>query len=240
MDILRNTAGTPIVWNGTPLGTTWAGGAPGPSYPTDYIAFYKFEDDVTDETGNYNASIVGSWSPTYSTGLIGKCIEGAPSGGKYINTGIKESVIGTEWTLCMWIKRTDASDPLNGGLFATATSDSQSSMYIGISRGNHSSYPGAIIMYTTPVWQYTISTERYDDGDWHLICARRDSSDISVSLDNGSEILSDTTSTTSSQDMIFAKYNGSFTNGFIDQAIIYDRVLNTTEESQIWNGGSGV
>ena len=62
-----------LQYNDLYLGDVSVGG--GSAYPTDYIAFYKFEDDLTDETGTYDAVGIGTGAGlAYETGKVDKCL----------------------------------------------------------------------------------------------------------------------------------------------------------------------
>ena len=105
MDILKNTAGNILSYNGTPLGTTW-GVAPTPGIPTDYIAFWQCDGDWTDETGNWNMSGVNS--PTFGAGLFSKQAgEFLRSSNQYAATASHMDTYfagGDSYTVSVWMK----------------------------------------------------------------------------------------------------------------------------------------
>ena len=64
--------------------------------PTDYIAYYKFETDENDETGNYNGTVNGS--TTTFDGTKANFVDDS----SFISTPIFN--LGTSWSISLWFK----------------------------------------------------------------------------------------------------------------------------------------
>lgn len=75
--------------------------------PSNYLVSYKFDDSLTDETGNFNGSAIGS--PAYTTGLNGKsCFHFNGSNG--IATTLAQSDLTSGYSFSFFLKPTDMTN----------------------------------------------------------------------------------------------------------------------------------
>lgn len=80
--------------------------------------------------------------------------------------------------------------------------------------------------------------------DWHLVCVTATGTTVTIYLD-GSSVATDTGATIDFSDWDTFSISGgnsgamSGTVGLVDEVSFFDRALNSTEVSDMWNGGTG-
>ena len=71
----------------------------------DLLVHYKFDDDVTDETGNYDGTVAGT--TTYETGKINNCISSAVGDGYVTIPARAIDLFSGAFTVTLWVKPDD-------------------------------------------------------------------------------------------------------------------------------------
>ena len=249
MDILKNTAGNILSYNGTPLGTTWSAVAPPASYPTDgLIARYDFNDNLDDSYLGLHSSAwtTNSGSPlwTYDANAVE---------GKAFKTNFTWSVgQGTSEMLdCL----TDASittlmDGTNAFSISYWSLDSNPEI-----QGNQTPFwstggniwslkLNAGILHTVGVANGVTSTIRIDTGTWnHIVYSYNGGNAESIYINN---VLDATSTTRGSKGGTGAFYlcgqvnHQALKEGSMDLLYFYNRALDSADVALLYNGGAGV
>lgn len=212
---------------------------PPPGPPSGYIALYKFEDNVNDDTGTYTGTAQNS--PSYATGKVGnKCIV-LNGSNQYVDTNIPSSLFryaNSVYSWAIWVKFTSTS---RGKICMANTNAGSCCLGINENGGN-----GKIEAELSGGQVET--TNAYNDGNWHLIVASKNSNVSNGSfldIDNGTEhiVLTGSAGADYNANLTIGRhgtYNGVYYGGSIDQFYIYDKALSIAEVSQLWNGGAGI
>lgn len=213
---------------------TWGSdAAPAPSYPTDHIALYKFEDNTNDDTATYNLS-QGTGTFTYQAGKINKSIKcNTLNQCRMYNNSL---VPGTTWTMNFWVKQ---STPGDVDLTCGTTSGNNRT-------GNVRTTSGTGVIYgfcnANGGWQsLPAGTTNYCDNAWHYINYYRNGVSFGISVDNGT-VYTATYSTVYGSDQLNIN-GGPMGQGVAneyDQFRFFNRVLTADEVTALYNAGAGV
>jgi len=202
-------------------------------------AYYAFENDVLDGSGNGNdGTIVGN--PTWIDGVQGTALEfhglgAAGGGGDYINCGSGASLdITGPIALSLWI-RPDADDPEGKGTetapMAKAFSTASPSWSYQVRYGWGSSKPYMAFTFNTSPRAWVYVGQKLTQGEWSHIACSHDGATLKCYLDG---IETDSTpmgAITSSPAPVLIGSDGWGCDwiGGIDEVAIYNRALSPEE-----------
>jgi hypothetical protein len=194
----------------------------------DLVAYYPFDDNANDESGNNHHGIVhgatlttdrfGNENSAYSFNGVDTYIDLA-------NTDTLNMFSG--FTLTAWVNFTDNN--YNGGSIGGSIVSKHINYY---PNGFTMSVYNSNVYLATNNSSYFISTsETYNDGTWHLFTGVYNGTSLSIYVDGVLKV-SDSASYTTGNDMnirIGADSELSFFNGKIDDVRIWDRALSKNE-----------
>lgn len=208
------------------------------------IAWYKFEDNVNDSSGNsYNGTIVGS--PTYINGKIGKSID-MDGQNDYINVGTHNIILEAGKSFSVWLNMSQigsAGHSYYPGIFAynafgwddfitLSNSDGASAITSGTANTRIRLEDDDGSAYRSNVFEYTIGT-------WVHICLVFTNDGYLKYYVNGSLLNTDSYPIGSYNSLNIigrgyggATYDGSF-YGNMDDFRVYDHALSAYEVNQL-------
>lgn len=221
----------------------------GAAYPTSgLISRWAFDNNVNDGQGNYNltAGAELSYSNTvYKAGGYSGVFNGSNSETYSTDVNLRRKFdMNYNWSISLWFRSATVKKGMLFGCDGTNTSPYKRSWIfvdtttqIGILRKSAS---GDTTLYCT------VST--LQNNTWYHVVGTYDGSTLSLYLNN--TLIDDAASTfslgsTDTQTIAFTIGGNSQNNvaqwtGFIDQVYLYDKALDTTEISQLYNSGSGI
>ncbi len=212
------------------------GGTPaGP--PAGYIAWWKFEDNLNDVTGNFNATL-GAGTATYVTGKNGKAF--SFNGSTYLNTPLTRDkwILGTHsFTVNAWVK---SSQTGRFYILSSANSGGGAPAILCCEGG----YVGGM---RSDAWNWYGSSYQGFNGNWNMFTIRYDSTTkyFGHKLNNGSWVQRDEGTKTVADEafnFVMGTAGGAHTvnyNGLLDSVIVYDKALTDSEITTLYNSGSG-
>lgn len=221
-----------------------------PNFPSGYVAYYGFENDGSDATGNYN---FGSINADYSIGKIGYavCFNGTQLFSECNEiTQIFEN--RNPWGVSMWIKANSG-----GNTYQTPISFSIQWATLGYIGCEFTFLPDGSAYIRRYIYGGSsdvgnISGNFYDD-TWHHWVFNYDGSthttycdnslvstfDSSLNISYSTFESHETVLTIGYQIWIGGTYYNLF-NGCIDQMRIYNKVIDEIERNILWNNGDGI
>lgn len=201
------------------------------NHPTTNVAYYKLDNDATDEVGSYDGT---ENNISYTFGRFGQAavFNGSSS---YIDLGNNSSNNGSLISVSCWFRTTSTSQGIiwnNGG------QDSQST-------GLCLSVQASGVLYfqanTTTTFVNDTGTTTVNDGNWHHVVANYDNGDFNVYLDGNStpELTGTSTAftTTANQNFLIgrlSRVSSAPFNGDIDQVRIFSSALDSTQVTQLY------
>jgi hypothetical protein len=212
------------------------GGPQAPPFPQDYIAYWRFENNSNDETGNSNGIEVGN--VTYVPGQVGYAFESDEDGTDYINLGSNVGYEGASGiTVSFWAKHTTGSSGNEDIISDYSGGD------VNVFEVNY----GGNELISCKVFDNS-GTSVYADMDalmrntnWHHYVCVYNQTQAYMFFDGTRQAITPAAAgnlqSTSSILRIGSGDSGGW-NGLIDEVIIYDRALNDTEVLQIYNNQS--
>ena len=219
------------------------------SLNANIVAYYKLDESsggVIDATGNItdgtnNGAVAGS------TGKLGTSYDFEIGDGDYINLNNGDTVgedldLTGDFTFCTWIQIES---------FYTSLSKNN---YIMGKRGSISSYQIVFRVTSTGYLQLLTSGGTVEDtktafttGSYQFACVTRDDNGDTTFYKNGVELDSPTSKSLVHKDSDFyigrTEYYAQDARGFdglIDEVGIWERVLSSSEISDLYNGGDGI
>ena len=188
--------------------------------PTDYIAFYKLENNANDETGNYNGTSSDIVYNGKSAGFNGSSSK--------LNTNHQFMETGSAYTLSMWVSQSSFSAVHR--VFTQYIDGLSDRSFFRIETN------GTLLYWNTTLSTF-YSTASISDNDFHHIVFVLNTDSISFYID---KIFSNTTTVNpifgSCDSCIGSAVNGTETHdGNIANVRIYDYVLTSTQISDIYN-----
>ena len=199
-------------------------------------AFYELENNANDSTGS-NTGVVNNVTFTSGSGLFGTYA--AEFNGSSSDIEINKSVFGTGdgtadvFTISLWFNTTT-----NNGVLAGTRGNSSTQGFIlwllsdGTIRYDEANATGSI--------DTLITTNTYDDGNWHNVVVTRNASNQATLYVDGSVQVSTTTITTAltshTNNLFIGRYTGSslYYDGLLDQVRIFDRALDGDEVFKLY------
>ncbi len=205
--------------------------------PNQYVAYWKFENNLLDEKGDHNGEPIGVVN--YVEGISGSAID--VSEGSYVNVPDSDSLdIQDELTISLWVNRRSY---INHGKVLIKRFDDLSSnpweIYSIDFKGLSPGYPCFLISNASIGGQEAIcdSDNLMPFNEWHHLAGVYDHREISLFVDG---ILSASKITqiqigVNDMPLTIGSGNSSFyTNGNIDEVMIFNRALNDSEILEIY------
>lgn len=212
------------------------GGGNGVSFPTDYVAYWKFEDNVKDETGANDGTVVGN--SVYTQGKVGNAILLNGIDG-YVNVGNGVSLQMTDViTISAWVKPDSLDFSSVRNIFSKRYETNDGGYYLRAIDGGQVHFrvmkglDGSITDETD-----VKSTGLLTIGEWYHIVGVYDGTNkyIYVNGISQSEPATGTFGSSPKNAYIGARPDG--TNRFIgsiDELIVYHRGLTESEVQKIY------
>jgi cysteine-rich repeat protein len=204
------------------------------SFPQDYIAFWRFEGNADDETGQNNGTLVGD-AQYIAGGQVGQAIEMDGDDAVDIGEPAGLDVPFSELTLSVWVN-SNIDSTYYKGLVCKGTL-----WCIYLTSGG-----SMVDFYHTNVGdgRTSVSIPDIQAGTWHHIIAIYNGSETKVYVDGtsyGGENASGTIGTNNNEVTIgsLSPTYGHKWIGSIDEVLIYDRALNETEVLQVFTAQGG-
>jgi len=154
------------------------------SIPSDYTFYYKFEDNLNDESGTYTATPSGSI--TYDTGKVDRGLSFPVRNQGYFDIG---QIRSQEFSICLWWKyRGNITQRIICEDFTTSGNSSESGIYIG----RYTTNP--LVFQTANGTQdnfgrITINESSFVIGDWyHLTFTSNNTTKRNKAYVNGVEV----------------------------------------------------
>jgi hypothetical protein len=211
---------------------------PAPTFPQDYISYWKFENNADDETGTSNGTEVGNI--TYVPGQVGQALESNEGGVDYINFGSNVGYEGASGiTISFWVKHASGTSS-NEDIISDYSGGADNVLDINYGANE-------LISCRISYGQLTFYNADLDtlmkDTNWHHYVCIYNQTHAFMYFDGTMQALTPAAGgnlhTTTSVLRIGSGDSGGW-NGLIDEVIIYDRALNDTEIQQIYNNQSGI
>jgi hypothetical protein len=229
-------------WNNASVWATASLAAiPEPADPgtNGLAAYYAFENDTKDSSGNGNDGMIMG-NPTWIDGVQGKALEFhglgvSGGGGDYIMCGSSASLdIPGPIALSLWI-RPDADDPEGKGTetapMAKALSTASPSWSYQVRYGWGSSQPYMAFTFNTSPRAWVYVGQKLTQGEWSHIACSHDGATLKCYLDGierGSTPMGQITSSPAPV-LIGSDGWGCDWIGAIDEVAIYNRALSPNE-----------
>jgi hypothetical protein len=210
--------------------------APPTTFPSDYTAYWKFENNANDETGKYNGAIYGN--SAYVAGKKGQALK-LDGDDDYMQAsyGYNVSPYTVPHTYSLWVKHyATGGNAAPIFLSQSYTSGLGSRMYLSIDSGK---WAMGIGLSSSSIRSSTLA-----DNNWHMITLTMNKGTSKMYIDGV-----DIGYTKLYSAYVFNSYLrlGVYSStldydfaGEIDEAMVYQRALNLTEIQQIYcsQGGS--
>jgi hypothetical protein len=208
---------------------------PNSSAPQDYIAYWKFEGNLHDETDSNNGTIVGA--PRFVTGKHGQALDfdGADDYVIVPTTGSNLDITGNELTITAWVNSNSATQPgYIAGIGSNASFNTQYMMRI--QSGTHTRFYvesiNSLVSMQTPVGSLPPANT------WVHIASVYDGVDMRTYYDGvliGIPVAQKGAVISNGQDFSIGSLVGGsmFFDGLIDEVMVFNRSLNQTEIQQI-------
>lgn len=211
-----------------------------PTLATNLKHYYKFDGNANDSVGNLDGNVLGA---TQTTGKIGNAYD-FDGVNDYIISNSNIGITGSQnRSVSIWIKTTDTNSAIalswgnrnSNGNDYRFDFNNNSRFLISLRSGNRK-------------WDWSNNNITPNDGNWHHIVLVLDgttNSDHTLYYD-GSE-LTDTedvpqavNTADSPLDIARQAQELDYFNGKIDEIGIWDRALNSSEVSDLYNSGAGL
>jgi hypothetical protein len=202
--------------------------SPGPAFPQDYKAYWKFDGNADDETHMNNGTLSGS--PQFVSSPLGQALDFNGAGDHVIVTNPLWSF--NALTISAWIRPVaspsgiDSITTASGGVFSMTfrVRWDQNSIQFLYGDGTNTDYARKYITPPTDAWTHLLMT--YDAGTTKVYMN---------GFLNTTDSRSNYNSTTQGNVQI-----GSYWEGQIDELLVYGRALNATEVQQIYGAQGGI
>lgn len=214
--------------------------ASSPDLLAGLLAFWRFDGDLTDNSGAGNTLAEVYPGVTYGAGVIGQGLAAQPaSSGAYVTGSVDgvagASVSGSAWSRSVWLRggggysTVAARDPVDVSVFYATISDEYLSLYVSEFDGE--GLPNALSYFA----------EVGLDPDWHHLVATCDGSGLVKAYYNGEEVdslsIPNVGNSFSEWTSVFADQNQAHAR--IDLFGIWNRCLLPAEVITLYNGGAG-
>jgi hypothetical protein len=205
--------------------------------PSDYISYWKFENNVNDEKGTYNGTLHGS--PQYAAGVNGQGLNFNGSTDYISSTLVPISNVAA-YTIAGWLKTTDSGNYMY--IWSNASSLNNVLYFLLGKAADNKLYFSQRLDGSNQTY-VTAKGPLLNDGNWHHVAATRDALNWAFYVD-GAYIGGPTSQT---GNPLIANHNRSaigvfysatptgYWNGSIDELMIYNRALSLSEIQTIYN-----
>lgn len=216
---------------------------------TGLVSYWPMEGNSNDSIGGNNGTDTGM---SYSS-ANGKILQGGSFNGSTSAIAIADVAnlhLQNNLTLAVWFKTTTDYTGVTRGILAKDTQSGTRNLW-RIAIGNS---PGQVMFSTYDGTTFTsvTSASNYNDGNWHYAVATLTSAYLmTLYIDNvsvGTPVTGPTLTTFPTGEMDFgamppyigAAPRADWFTGSIDEIGIWNRVLSTTEITQLYNNGNGL
>lgn len=209
---------------------------------TNIQAAYNLDDtpgNLVDLTGN-GYDLTNTGTTTFGTGLINQAAEfGTSNSTKMLNTGSAGVALGDDWTVAFFWQ---ADTALNGLSVmevtwgATGASNSNRAIF-GRDQANN-----RWIIFNS-AFSSGQTTESISNGTWYHVMATRASTTLTLYINNVSKGTATVGAATNQTPRIGTGYQndaGWRLSGDVDMWYIWNKALDSTERSDVYNSGTGV
>lgn len=208
-----------------------------------HVAHYLLDNTLTDKSGNgYNGSLTSTTATTDRFGVANKATAFVAGSSTGQLPGSLQTRIQNSFSVSCWFKTTLNASNSTQWYGGNAMIDAE--VCGGTSDWGIAIINGGKLCFGIGNPDLTIiSTLNYNDGNWHFLTANRDQTAATIALfvDGVQEAATGGTSTSALTAPTFiglgnnpcvatAKYTGS-----LDELIVYDRTLNSTETQNLYN-----
>lgn len=222
------------------------------SAPSGLVAYYHFDGDLTDATGNgYDLSIGGGGSLTYQTGLLGQSVKTNSATPNYLALAapafLADLPIGSAYSVCAWMRAPNALPPggayVYGPAWAQGGYDSRFNVgYYGPWGVGGAGWYGSVetngvppmVIYEsvdTTAWMLVVLTfDGAHEGKFYVNGALKATATVDPQVNTGSPPLFSMP--------IFAY--ASHTDVEYDELSIWSRKLSAEEIAALYNSGAGL
>lgn len=207
-----------------------------PSVYDDAIAIFPFDGNINNVLDNGNDFIADSGTPTFVTGKNGQAFS-ATSTVNLVASANLISAMSEKFTVAFWFKIESNGVAPNYGyrrLFWATINDS----YKGLPEINGTS---STVTTNRLGFDAATGTLTYNDGNWHLGIVCKEKSLFSFYVDNNKELLAvNDLNHNYPPTAMHINHNSYILNGYIDNFVVWARVLSSNEREALWNNGSGL
>jgi hypothetical protein len=216
----------------------------GGAIPTDYEAFYEFENNLNDSSANGNTATDGGTSVTYTTGKFGTYAVVTNGTTQYIQlptNSVWDELNGKNLSFFVWFKSTDTSLPYQVvGNYSTLTATGPTPNQFWQLVTNQSTGTARVVYRRDNAAELAGAngTTNVCDGSWHLLGYVKNGLTIELWVDNvmeNSATLSSDGSCANNQPVRFAVQFARYQAETLDNSRIYPDVLTTEEKTALWN-----
>jgi hypothetical protein len=200
------------------------------------IAYWKLDGNSNDAVGSNNGT---DTDITYSSGN-GKINQGAGFNGsssKIVGSSVN---IGTNATIACWFKSSAGSGTYpcifeflsaGGAVFSITQNVSTGKVY-------------SALIDSDSVVLVSNGDDNIKDGNWHHVVAVKSGGNLKIYVDNVENDSQSATFTGNFNSMVMRMGldtgEGTYFQGAVDECAYWDKALNTTEISQLYNSGNGL
>ncbi len=202
-----------------------------------YVSYWKFEGNLLDEKGINNGEQVGVIN--YTRGISGKAI--LIDKGNHVNISDSDTLdIQNELTISLWVNK---AAYINHGKVITKrfsyANENPWEIYSIDFKGNSPGYPCFLISNASAGGQDAIcdSESPIPLNEWHHLAAVYNQGEMSLFVDGNLKASKTTQVQIGENDMpltIGAGNTGYYTNGMIDEVMIFNKALTETEITEIY------
>lgn len=199
-------------------------------------AYYTLEGNSTDNSGNSHTGT--DTSITYSSGN-GKISQGAGFNGSSSYISIPSYTVGASWSISMWIKQ--SSGDVGEAIARDESAGSRGmSLYCDSSGFALSTFNTSNTNYDTGIYSIT------HQGNWtHVVAIYEAGVNARIIVNNNTpRTVACTGNSKDTNDITIGRrnYPGSniYFTGAIDEVGVWNRVLTSTEITELYNSGSGI
>ena len=240
---------TALISGGETVATSSGGGISGHStMASDLALYYAFENNLTDSTGNLNATSSGTTSFTNTSGdyKVGTHGLSVAQGHAEIANNSHWDFAGNDWSISMWYK---ASSFQNYGVIFGKGHNNQSGWvepYGLIWIRQDPTNQGGLECWTNGNSSRFFTTGGNSTDTWYHLVLVHTSTNNKVYLNNSLDVTSTSGSgsTPASNSTISLGRNpwntSEYITGFIDEVGLFNKALTTTEISDLYNSGNGL
>lgn len=208
------------------------------------IAFYPFSSGSLNDYSGYNRHLTNPTTASSTTDRSGNSncafnfVKANDEFLKIVNPSFLDNYITNPYSISVWVKTTGTRDAADyEGIINRIRTDNNALLGSNWSLGLYDCRQAVLNTSSSYMWELIPIGETNCSSvtnSWHHIVATYDGSICNVYVDNMQQNILTSSGQQNIQtfsDLLIGKYF----NGVIDDIIIYNRVLNTTERTQLYN-----